>query len=103
MTIRLAFFSRLSIGNGLWSGAQRSKVIRDIHRTPSSIPSWPQSPTPVAVKAVAEAVVEFRQCRSDLQTTHGLSLRDLYRSLDQPGASSFKDALTKLDNAVRAA
>lgn len=64
---------------------------------------WPQTPTPAAVKAVAKAAVAFRECRSDLQATHDLSLRELYRTLDKPGASPFKDALAKLDAAVRKA
>jgi hypothetical protein len=64
---------------------------------------WPQTPTPAAVKAVAEAAVAFRECRRDLQAAHDLSLRKLYRTLDKPGASPFKGALAKLDAAVRKA
>jgi len=34
---------------------------------------------------------------------HGLSLRNLYRGLDDPGNHPLKDAQAKLDNAIRLA
>jgi len=64
---------------------------------------WPQTPTAKSVGAVAKAAVELRVCRDALQKKHNLSLRELYRSLDKPGASPFKDALANLDAAVQAA
>lgn len=64
---------------------------------------WPQQPTAATVKAVVLAAKALRECRSKLQAEHELSLRELYRSLDLPGASPMKDCLSKLDDAVRRA
>lgn len=64
---------------------------------------WPQAPTTATVKAVAQAAKTLRETRSKQQANHELSLRELYRSLDLPGASALKDSLAKLDDAVRKA
>lgn len=55
------------------------------------------------IKAVAVATVAFRKKRNELRTKHNLSLRDLYRALDLPGAHPLKDAQAALDSAVRKA
>jgi len=65
---------------------------------------WPQHPTPKQVKAVADAgraLHEFR--RERMARSERLSLRDLYRSLEQPGQNPLKDYHAALDGAVRAA
>jgi hypothetical protein len=65
---------------------------------------WPQNPTPVQVKAVADsarALHEFR--RERMAKSERLSLRDLYRSLEQPGKNPLRDLHTALDAAVMAA
>lgn len=64
---------------------------------------WPQSPTLAQVKAVAKAALELRAERSKLQLKFGWSLRELYRSLDIPGANALEDSHKVLDEAVRAA
>jgi len=64
---------------------------------------WPQEPTVKDIKAVASAAVAFRKNRNELREKHNLSLRDLYRALDLPGAHPLKDAQAALDNAVRKA
>jgi hypothetical protein len=64
---------------------------------------WPQEPTTEQVAAVAEAAVALRHHRDELIKKHALSLRELYRSLENPGSHSLKDAHGKLDAAVRAA
>lgn len=64
---------------------------------------WPQEPTAGAVAKVAKAAVELRELRVRLKATHDLSLRELYRSLELPGAHPLKDAQAKLDQAVREA
>ncbi|WP_425414860.1 type IIL restriction-modification enzyme MmeI [Rubellimicrobium mesophilum] len=64
---------------------------------------WPQKPSQAAVEAVAKAAVALRAKRAELMTKHGRSLRDLYRSLELPGASPLKDAHAALDAAVRSA
>ncbi|MDX2176346.1 MAG: DNA methyltransferase [Candidatus Sumerlaeia bacterium] len=64
---------------------------------------WPQSPTLKQAQAVAKAAVELRQLRRDVMAEHGWSLRDLYRTLETPGANPLRDAQEALDAAVRAA
>ena len=64
---------------------------------------WPQAPALAEAAAVAEAAVALRQLRRDLMQKHGLSFRDLYRTLDEPGANPLRDAQARLDVALRAA
>jgi len=64
---------------------------------------WPQSPKKGAVNKVAQAAVKLRNIRNELKVSHGLSLRELYRSIELPGAHPLKDAHVALDNAVREA
>ena len=45
----------------------------------------------------------LRKLRHDLKAKHDLSFRDLYRTLELPGASPLKDAHAKLDETVREA
>jgi hypothetical protein len=64
---------------------------------------WPQGPSAGAVKKVAGTAVALRKARADLLKKHNMSLRDLYRSMELPGAHPLKDAHAKLDAAVREA
>ncbi|MGD0262962.1 MAG: DNA methyltransferase [Verrucomicrobiota bacterium] len=64
---------------------------------------WPQSPTLAQIKAVAEAAVSLRALRRDIMAANGWSLRELYRTLETPGANRLRDAHAALDSAVRAA
>ncbi len=64
---------------------------------------WPQSPTEKQMRAVADAAVALRQLRRDTMAKLDWSLRDLYRSLEEPGANPLRDAHAALDAAVRAA
>jgi hypothetical protein len=64
---------------------------------------WPQDPTGKEVDAVAKASVALRTQRDALAQKHNLTLRELYRSLEKPGAHPLKDAHAALDNAVRTA
>lgn len=64
---------------------------------------WPQQPTLPSVKKVATAAVGLRAVRAELMAKHSKSLRDLYRSIELPGAHPLKDAHAKLDAAVREA
>jgi hypothetical protein len=64
---------------------------------------WPQSPSAGSVKKVAAAAVALRETRAGLLKKHKMSLRDLYRSMELPGAHPLKDAHSKLDAAVREA
>ncbi len=65
--------------------------------------AWPQQPTAKAVEKVAKAAVALRKIRRELIKKYGLSLRELYRSLETPGESPFKDAHARLNEAVREA
>jgi SAM-dependent methyltransferase len=65
--------------------------------------SWPQEPSNKEVTAVASAAKNLRKLRGSLLAFHKLTLRELYRSLDLPGASPLKDAQAELDAAVRGA
>ncbi len=64
--------------------------------------AWPQSPTRVQVAEVAGAAVALRATRRRLMAAHGLSLRDLYAQLDDPGEHPLRLANQRLDGAVRA-
>ena len=52
------------------------------------------------MRAVADAAVALRKVRHETMTKLGWSLRDLYRTLDQPGANPLRDAHAALDAAV---
>ena len=52
---------------------------------------------------VAEAAVSLRALRREIMAANGWSLRDLYRTLETPGANRLRDAHAALDSAVRAA
>ncbi|WP_454624090.1 DNA methyltransferase [Bradyrhizobium cenepequi] len=64
---------------------------------------WPQEPNMKSVVAVSEASTALRSLRSQLLTRHNMCLRDLYRTIEKPGAHPMKDAQANLDDAVRAA
>src|SRR5947199_4090046 len=64
---------------------------------------WPQQPTRAQIKAVAEAAVTLRALRRETMRKLNYSLRDLYRTLEQPGDNPLRDAHARLDAAVRAA
>lgn len=64
---------------------------------------WPQQPTRAQIRAVAEAAVAVRALRSETMRKLNYSLRNLYRTLEQPGDNPLREAHTRLDDAVRAA
>ena len=45
----------------------------------------------------------MRQLRRDVMAKMNWSLRDLYRTLEEPGANPLREAQARLDTAVRAA
>lgn len=61
---------------------------------------WPQSPTESQIKKVAEAAKILREERTKTMQQNKMSLRDLYRLLEQPGKNPIKDLHTVLDKAV---
>ncbi len=64
---------------------------------------WPQSPTRKQIEAVAKEAVALRQLRREVMAKMDWSLRDLYRTLEEPGSNPLRAAQAKLDAAVRAA
>lgn len=58
-----------------------------------------KSPIDLA-RAVARAARELRDVRNKIRAENNFSLRDLYRSLELPGANPLQDAQDKLDTAV---
>ena len=64
---------------------------------------WPQSPTRKQIEAVAKEAVALRQLRREVMAKMDWSLRDLYRTFEEPGSNPLRDAQAKLDAAVRAA
>jgi SAM-dependent methyltransferase len=64
---------------------------------------WPQSPTRPQIEAVAKEAVALRQLRREVMSKMKWSLRDLYRTLEEPGGNPLREAQARLDSAVRAA
>lgn len=62
---------------------------------------WPQRASRRDVAAVAEAAVNLRRARTLAQAQHGLSLRALYATLENPGDHPLRAAQERLDTAVR--
>lgn len=88
------FVARCSMLKGDWR--YTSETVFD------SFP-WPQSPTRAQVKKVAAAAVQLRATRRRLMKEGGLSLRELYRSLETPGEHELKNAHLDLEKEVRSA
>jgi hypothetical protein len=89
-----------------WFDARCSTIKSDPRYTSNTVFDsfpWPQSPTLKHVRDVAKAAVELRQLRRELCSEHGLTLRELYRSIELPGEHPLKTATACLDGAVRAA
>lgn len=61
---------------------------------------WPQNPTEAQVKKVAAAAKALHTQRTATLKQYNMSLRDLYRLLEQPGANPIKDLHAALDKAV---
>ena len=64
---------------------------------------WPQSPAKKYIAEVAAAAVALRGLRREIMAKLKYSLRQLYRTLEEPGANPLRDAQARLDSAVRAA
>jgi len=87
-----------------WFTARSSTMKGDWRYTSNSVFDtfpWPQTPKPKDIAAVARAGAELRIHRRALMAKHKLSLRELYRALEQPGRHPLKASQEKLDKAVR--
>jgi hypothetical protein len=90
----------------LWFIAKCSKLKGDFNYTSTTVFDtfpWPQSPSRSQIEAVAKESVALRQLRREVMAKMDWSLRDLYRTLEEPGSNPLRDAQAKLDAAVRAA
>jgi SAM-dependent methyltransferase len=64
---------------------------------------WPQLPTEKQCAAVAKAAISLRTLRRQIADEHGLNLRSMYASMENPGTHPLKDAHAALDETVRIA
>jgi hypothetical protein len=74
-------------------------------RTGTKAPSTPGSEHLALVKtrSVADAAVALRALRREIMQGNGCSLRELYRTLETPGANRFRDAHADLNATAGAA
>lgn len=89
-----------------WFIAKCSKLKGDFNYTSTTVFDtfpWPQTPTRKQIEAVAKEAVALRQLRREVMAKMNWSLRDIYRTLEEPGSNPLRDAQAKLDTAVRAA
>jgi hypothetical protein len=89
-----------------WFKARCSTLKGDFRYTSNTVFDsfpWPQAPKLSQVQAVAKAAVLLRERRRNLMGERGMSLRDLYASMEGPGKHPLRDAHAALDGAVRAA
>jgi hypothetical protein len=89
-----------------WFKARCSTLKGDFRYTSNTVFDtfpWPQAPKLSQVQAVASAAVDLRMLRRKLMREHGMNLRQLYASLEDPGKHPLRDAHAALDAAVRAA
>lgn len=92
-----------SKAHGFWFDEKCSTMKGDPRYTTESIWDtfpWPQNPTQKKVEQVAEAAMRLHQERSKVLKENKMSLRDLYRLLEQPGKNPVKDLHETLDAAV---
>ena len=89
-----------------WTVARGSTLKGDQNYTSDTVFDtfpWPQSPTKAQIAEVAAAAVALRALRREIMAQLGYSLRELYRTLEEPGANPLREAHTRLDTAVRTA
>ena len=95
-----------SAAHWAWFRARCSTFKADPRYTSNSVFDtfpWPQRPSKLAVRKVAEAAVALRRLRREQIADSEISLRDMYRTLELPGDNPLRDAHTVLDLAVRQA
>jgi type II restriction/modification system DNA methylase subunit YeeA len=61
---------------------------------------WPQNPTAKHIDKIGASAKKLRELRTTLKKKHKISLRTLYRSLENPGKHPLKDAHKELNDAV---
>jgi SAM-dependent methyltransferase len=88
-----------------WFTARCSTIKADFRYTSDTVFDtfpWPQAPKKKQIAEVAATAVALRALRLKIMTELGYSLRELYRTLEEPGANPLRDAHARLDTAVRA-
>lgn len=86
-----------------WWKAKCSTLKGDFRYTTNTVWDtfpWPQTPTEAQIKKVATAAKALHTQRSAALKQYKMSLRDLYRLLEQPGENPIKDLHATLDKAV---
>ncbi|MEM8940169.1 MAG: DNA methyltransferase [Bacteroidota bacterium] len=86
-----------------WWKAKCSTLKGDFRYTTNTVWDtfpWPQNPTQQQIRKVAEIAKELHHERTKALKEYNLTLRELYRTLEQPGKNPIKDLHTKLDKAV---
>ena len=86
-----------------WFTAKGSRLTGRFRYTPETVFDtfpWPQEPTRAQIAAVAESAVALRTLRRETMQKLNCSLRELYRTLDQPGDNPLREAHARLDVAV---
>ena len=100
-------FGMLSSGiHFAWFKARCSTLKGDFRYTSDTVFDtfpWPQAPNKKQIAEVALAAVGLRTLRREIMAKLNYSLRDLYRTLEEPGTNPLRDAHARLDTAVRAA
>jgi SAM-dependent methyltransferase len=89
-----------------WFKARCSTLKGDFRYTADTVFNsfpWPQRPTKERIAEVATSAEALRGLRRQIMGKLGFSLRKLYRTLEEPGSNSLRDAHARLDAAVRAA
>ncbi len=90
----------------LWFTTKCGKLKGDYRYSAESVFDtfpWPQRPTRGQIAEVAAAAVALRALRREVMVAHGWSLRQLYRTLDEPGDNPLRTAQARLNIATRTA
>jgi hypothetical protein len=95
-----------SIVHWEWFTARCSTLTERFRYTSTSVFDsfpWPQKPTKKQIKEIADRAVELRAVRRKTMAQHRMSLRDLYRVMEETPANPVSEVQDKLDAAVFAA
>ncbi|NUI61413.1 class I SAM-dependent DNA methyltransferase [Bacillus amyloliquefaciens] len=89
-----------------WFKAKCSTLKDDYRYTTTTVFdtfAWPQFPTEDEILEVAKISRKLREFRWKMMRNNGLTLRELYRTLEFPGKNELRKLHLKLDEAVRKA
>ena len=95
-----------SIVHWEWFTARCSTLKGDFRYTSNTVFNsfpWPQTPTKKQVREIADRAIDIRAERYKIMTEHRMSLRDLYRVMEETPANPVSELQDNLDAAVFAA